>query len=254
MLTALHDTNVRASFLVQSIARTSSCTSHYIRVSVRNHWQDYLSESYTVTHHESFGDFSESGNCLISHSTATQRRSQSMPLLSVLLRIAWGTWSTAKGQALPDSRSPGPPWLPGRALPDSRATLPDSRAGPLHSLLAVQVSLHTSGLRSTATEPQKNVQTTKTEESTRYTVNGENASTSQRLQVPSIQDGSKDKGGGVMSAGWVRHPLLPSLIPHPNSTLTSIHPQTKMPWRRCGVRYLMPRNLGEVSPSQVPGN
>ena len=50
-------------------------------------------------------------------------------------------------------------------------------------------------------EPQKNVQTTKTEESTRYTVNRENASTSQCLQVPSIQDGSEDKGGGVTSAG-----------------------------------------------------
>lgn len=97
MLTALHDTNIRASFLVQSIARTSSCTSHYIWVSVRNHWQDYRSESYAVTHQKPFWDFSESGNCLVSHSTTTQRRPQSVPLLSVLLRIAWGTRSTGKG-------------------------------------------------------------------------------------------------------------------------------------------------------------
>lgn len=53
-LTALHDTHVRASFLVQSIARTSSCPSHYIQVSARNHWQDYLSKSYTLTQHETW--------------------------------------------------------------------------------------------------------------------------------------------------------------------------------------------------------
>lgn len=101
MLTALHDTNVRASFLVQSIARTSSCTSHYIRVSVRNHWQDYLSESYTVTHHESFGDFSESGNCLISHSTATQEEAteHASPLCPSQNRL---------GDVI-NSKGPGPP-------------------------------------------------------------------------------------------------------------------------------------------------
>ena len=101
MLTALHDTNVRASFLVQSIARTSSCTSHYIRVSVRNHWQDYLSESYTVTHHESFGDFSESGNCLISHSTATQEEAteRASPLCPSQNRL---------GDVI-NSKGPGPP-------------------------------------------------------------------------------------------------------------------------------------------------
>ena len=53
-LTALHDTHVRASFLVQSIARTSSCPSHYIQVPARNHWQDYLSKSYTLTQQETW--------------------------------------------------------------------------------------------------------------------------------------------------------------------------------------------------------
>lgn len=89
-------------------------------------------------------------NCLISHSTATQRRPQSgaSPLCP----------QNRLGNVV-NSKRPGPPRL--------------QEPGPLHSLLALQVSLYTSGLRSTAMEPQKNVQATKTEESVRYMVNGE---------------------------------------------------------------------------------
>ena len=101
ILTALHDTNIRASFLVQSIARTRSCTSHYIRASVRNHWQDYLSESYTVTHHESFWDFSESGNCLTFHSTATQEEATERASPLCLSQNRLGNVINSKG--------PGPP-------------------------------------------------------------------------------------------------------------------------------------------------
>lgn len=52
MLTALRDTNVRASFLVQSIERTCNSTSHHLQVCVRNQWQAYVSESSIIIHYE----------------------------------------------------------------------------------------------------------------------------------------------------------------------------------------------------------
>lgn len=141
---------------------------------------------------------------------ATERRLAS----SVLLRMAWGTWSIAKGQALPDSRSPG----------------------PCIKLLALQVSLYTSGLRSTATEPQKNVQATKTEEYARYTrLTGETQVHHSVFRCQAHKTGMKIRG-----EEWHQQDEWDILCshPHPNSTLTSIHPQTKMPWRRCGVGTL----------------
>lgn len=52
MLTALRDTNVRVSLLVQSIERTCNSTSHHLQVSVRNQWQAYVSESSIITHYK----------------------------------------------------------------------------------------------------------------------------------------------------------------------------------------------------------